>query len=62
MLNPSMSYGNISAVITPGTYTAYDYTNYTFVITPDQPVGNNGYIVIQYPQNVSIPNPSYSQS
>jgi len=49
VLNPTMSFGNISAVITPGTLVAYQNTNYTLSITPDHPVGTNGYIVIKFP-------------
>jgi len=60
VINPTMSFGDISAVITPGSLVAYQYTNYTIAITPDQPVGTNGYILVQFPPQITIPNPSYS--
>lgn len=57
-----MTYGNIKASVTPQSTTAYQSTLYTFSITPDHPMALNGYITITYPQQISIPDASFSQS
>jgi hypothetical protein len=55
-----MTNGKIDATVTPATYTAYETTSYTFAITPEHPVEVNGNIVIWYPRNITIPDPSFS--
>lgn len=62
MIPVTLSYGSIAATVIPGTFTAYENTNYTFVITPDHRLQIGGYIEIYYPKNISIPDPSFSQS
>lgn len=62
VISHKMSYGKISATVTPATYTAYETTQYTFAITPEHRVELNGFIVINYPKNITIPDASFSQS
>jgi len=57
-----MTYGTISATVTPAIYTAYENTIYTFAITPQHRLELNGIIVIEYPKNITIPDSSFSQS
>ena len=62
MIVHKMSFGGMKAVVTPSTLIAYENTVYTFSITPDHAVELNGLIVINYPKNITIPDPSFSQS
>jgi len=57
-----MTFGSMRAVVTPQTLIAFENTVYNFAITPDHPVDLNGIIVINYPTNITIPDPSFSQS
>lgn len=53
----------IDATIKPSTYDAYeDEVVYTISFTPKHLVPQNGYIEIDFPKQVSVPDYSYSQS
>ena len=53
----------IDASIKPSTYDAYeDEVVYTISFTPKHLVPQNGYIEIDFPKQVSVPDYSYSQS
>ena len=51
-----------SAEVTPSNVKAYQVASYTFKITPDHDLPARGYIVITYPEEISIGDASFSQS
>jgi hypothetical protein len=46
IISVKLSFGTITAQVTPLTLTAFENTQYTFSITPEHRVDLNGYIVI----------------
>ena len=59
-----MTHGNFAdARVVPDSYIAYaDDTTYTISFTPEHIIKQNGYIDVQFPPEVAIPDKSYSQS
>ena len=52
--------GSITASATPGNFESYQEADYTFVITPTHSVPAGGYIVVTYPEDITIDDESYS--
>jgi hypothetical protein len=58
----TLSEGSIAAAAVPENYESYQEAEYTFTFTPAHDVPARGYIVITYPEEISIEDASYSQS